>query len=79
MEKSVEQIPTYALPYLVNGTKDNLTEQEIKQIDQVMTGRKIEFVTPISNDVEGGTQPYFSRYPMFGKPTEVEDCIVITR
>lgn len=79
MEKTIEQIPTYALPYLVNGDKDNLTEQEIKEIDKVLAENRIELVCPITNDVEGGIQPYFSRYPFFGKPTEVEDCILIIR
>ena len=79
MEKSVEQIPTYALPYLVNGDNTNLNQEEINEIDTILKTRKIEFVCPMSDIVEGGTQPYFSRFPMFGKPTEVEDCIVITR
>ena len=79
MEKSVEQIPTYALPYLVNGDNTNLNQEEINKIDTILKTRRIELVYPMSDSVEGGTQPYFSRTPMFGKPTEVEDCIVITR
>ena len=79
MEKSVEQIQTYALPYLVNGDNTNLNQQEINEIDTILKTRKIELVCPMSDSVEGGIQPYFSRFPMFGKPTEVEDCIVITR
>ena len=35
MEKDIEKIPTYALPYLVNGDASNLTEDDIKQIDEI--------------------------------------------
>lgn len=79
MEKDIEKIPTYALPYLVNGDASNLTEDEIKQIDEICRKQGIELVVPISDSVEGGTEPYFSCTPLFGKPTEVEDCIIIHR
>ncbi len=75
--KSVERIPTYALPYLVNGDKTNLTEQDVQMIDDVCRTNCIELVTPIGKSVEGDPEPYFCCSPMFGKPTEVEDCIVI--
>lgn len=79
MEKDIEKIPTYALPYLVNGDASNLTEDEIKQIDEICREQGIELVVPIGDSVEGGTEPYFSSTPLFGKPTEVEDCIIIHR
>ena len=79
MEKSVERIPTYALGYLVNGDPTSLTDEEMKEIDNLWNKRKIEFVCPISETVEGGVQPYFSFCPFFGKPAEVEDCIIIYR
>lgn len=77
--KSIERIPTYALCYLVNGDPTSLTEKEVEMIDEVCRNNKIELVCPIADSVEGGIQPYFSRNPMFGEPTEVEDCIVICR
>lgn len=77
MEKSIEKIPTYALPYLVNGDVCDLTDEEIKMIDHVCHERHIEMVVPIGESEEGGMQPYFTSLPFFGKPTEVEDCIVI--
>lgn len=77
MEKSVERIPTYALGYLVNGDPTALDENEVKMIDKICRTQKIEVVCPIRESVEGDCQPYFSSSPMFGKPTEVEDCIVI--
>lgn len=79
MEKTVERIPTYALGYLVNGDPTGLEENEIEMIDEVCRVQKIEVVCPIGQTVEGGCQPYFSIAPMFGKPAEVEDCIVISR
>ena len=79
MEKDIEKIPTYALSYLVNGDASNLTEDEIKQIDEICREQGIELVVPISDSVEGGVEPYFISTPLFGKPTEVEDCIIIYR
>lgn len=78
-EKSVERIPTYALPYLVNGDRTGLTDEEIRMIDGVCRRNNIELVVPISESVEGGPEPYFSAFPFFGLPAEVEDCIVIMR
>ena len=76
-EKSVERIPTYALPYLVNGDATSLTAEDKEIIDDACRRHGIEVVVPITDSVEGSPQPYFSSSPMFGKPTEVEDCIVI--
>lgn len=53
MEKDIEKIPTYALPYLVNGDAGNLTEDEIKLIDEACQEQGIELVVPISGNVEG--------------------------
>lgn len=75
--KSVERIPTYALPYLVNGDATGLTTEDKRIIDEASCRHGIEVVVPITDSVEGSPQPYFSSSPMFGKPTEVEDCIVI--
>jgi len=79
MEKSIEKISAYALPYLVNGDASGLTDDEIRQIDDICRKHGIEVVVPITESEEGGTEPYFSNAPMFGLPTEVEDCIIIYR
>ena len=79
MEKSIEKIPTYALPYLVNGDASGLTDDEIRQIDGICRKWGIDLVVPITESEEGGTEPYFSNTPLFGLPTEVEDCIIIHR
>lgn len=78
-EKSVERIPTYALPYLVYGDPTGLNDEEIMMIDGVCRRNNIELVVPVNESVEGGPEPYFSAFPFFGLPAEVEDCIVIMR
>lgn len=75
--KSIEKIPTYALPYLVNGDPTNLTDEEQQEIDDIITEQHIELVVPITDSDEGSLEPYFSSVPFFGLPTEVEDCIII--
>ena len=50
MEKSIEKIPTYALPYLVNGDASNLNADEIKQIDDICREQGIEVVVPITKN-----------------------------
>lgn len=77
MERSIERIPTWALSYLVNGDATGLKKSEIKMIDQLLRTQRIELVCPIMDSIECGTQPYFTTEPLFGKATEVEDCIVI--
>lgn len=72
MNKSIEKIPTYALPYLVNGDPTNLTDEEQQEIDNIIREQHIEIVSP-NEDAE----PYFSSVPFFGLPTEVEDCTII--
>ena len=48
MEKSIEKIPTYALPYLVNGDASNLNADEIKQMMADCRGQGPEVVAPIT-------------------------------
>ena len=78
METSIEKIPTYALCYLVNGDTEGLTEEEIKEINDVLERRNVSHIFPIKSDQE--LQPYFSAYPWFGQwPNEVVDCEVSFR
>ena len=37
---------------------------------------QVEIVSPLM-DEDGSTHPYFSHYPLFGLPTEVEDCEIL--
>ncbi|UVR74175.1 hypothetical protein NXX35_26820 [Bacteroides xylanisolvens] len=45
-------------------------------IDNLLRNRCIELVCPIADSVQGGMPPYYTKDPLFGKATEVEDCIV---
>lgn len=69
--KGVEEIPTWALNYLINGTTDNLSRAEIEEIDNWRRKARIYDVAA----PEG--EPYFCRYPAFGEPTDVYDCVCL--
>lgn len=75
MEKSIEKIPTWSFGYIFNGDATGLTDEEVKMIDKVMHDLNVELVcTPLE-----ASEPYFSSSPLFGLPSEVEDCIILYR
>jgi hypothetical protein len=74
-KKSIEKIPTWSLGYIVNGDVTGLTDEEIHMIDKLFHDWRIELISPITENEE--ISSYFSHCPLFGKPTEVEDCIII--
>lgn len=76
MNRSIEAIPTWALCYIINGDASGLTDEEIHMVDEAMRKNNIEIVSPRYNE-DMCTEPYFSHYPFFGLPTEVEDCDII--
>lgn len=76
MKRSIEAVPVWALCYIINGDPTGLTDDEIRLVDEVMCKYHIEVVSPIYND-NMCAGPYFSSYPFFGLPTEVEDCDII--
>ena len=76
MNKTTEKMPTWSLCYLINGDATGLTDNEILLIDKWMNDWLVQIVSPIT-DEEGNAQPYFSRYPLFGLPAEVEDCDIL--
>lgn len=45
-------------------------------IDQWTSDWQVQIVSPFT-DEEGNAHPYFSHYPLFGLPTEVEDCDIL--
>jgi hypothetical protein len=55
---------------------NELTEEFIRVVDEAMRKNNIEIVSPRYNE-DMCTEPYFSHYPFFGLPTEVEDCDII--
>lgn len=76
MNKTTEKIPTWSLCYLINDDATGLTEDEINMIDQWTSDWQVQIVSSFT-DEEGNAQPYFSHYPLFGLPTEVEDCDIL--
>ena len=62
--------------YIINGDMTGLTDEEIRMIDEWQSKWNVQIVSPLT-DEEGNAQPYFSRYPLFGLPSEVEDCDIL--
>lgn len=61
MERSIERVPTWALPYMANGDATGLKDKEIKMIDNLLRNRCIELVCPIADSVQGGMPPYIPK------------------
>ena len=72
----VDNIFEYMVDTYINGDASGLTDEEIRMVDEAMRKNNIEIVSPRYNE-DMCTEPYFSRYPFFGLPTEVEDCDII--
>lgn len=76
MNKTTEKISTWSLGYIINGDATALTDDEVLTIDRWMKQWQVQTVSPLT-DEEGNAQPYFTHYPLFGLPTEVEDCEIL--
>ncbi|WP_270531260.1 DUF6926 domain-containing protein [Phocaeicola plebeius] len=76
MNRTTEKIPTWSLGYIINGDATALTDDEVQTIDRWMKQWQVQDVSPLT-DKEGNAQPYFTHYPLFGLPTEVEDCEIL--
>ena len=76
MEKTIEKIPTWSLCYLINDDPSGLTDEEIQAVDCWCDNLGVQIVSP-TQDADGNMQPYFSQYPAFGLPAEVEDCDIL--
>ena len=76
MNRTTEKIPTWSLAYIINGDATALTDDEVLTIDRWMKQWQVQDVSPLTNE-EGNAQPYFTHYPLFGLPTEVEDCEIL--
>ena len=73
-QKGIEQIPSWALDYLINGVKDGLSSEEIAEIETWRREANIYDVCPPENEND-----YFCRYPAFGEPSSVYDCVCFYR
>ena len=78
MYKSIEKVPTWSLPYIINGDNSMLTDEDIALIDQWCKRIKLDGISIIT-DAEGNADSYFTGYPSFGLPADVMDCVVICR
>ena len=76
MNRTTEKIPTWSLCYLINGDATALTDEEIRMVDEWVSQWQVEIVSPLM-DEDGNTHPYFSHYPLFGLPPEVEECDIL--
>ena len=76
LNRTTEKIPTWSLCYLINGDTTALTDEEIRMVDEWVRRWQVEIVSPLM-DEDGSTHPYFSHYPLFGLPTEVEECEIL--
>lgn len=74
MNKTVEKIPTWVFGYIFNGDMTGLTDEEIRLIDEALKRIGAELVC---NPPDEEVQPYFTRYPLFGLPTDVVDCVIL--
>lgn len=71
MTISLERIPEYMMPFLINGTTDNYTEEDISNAIEWLNESGVkEVIRPCDENYE----PYFSWYPSFGEPCDVVDC-----
>lgn len=51
-----------------------MTDEEVRLIDEALKRIGAELVcTPPDEEV----QSYFTRYPLFGLPTDVVDCVIL--
>ena len=69
-------VPTYALPYLINADPSGLNDEEIEAIDQWCAGLAVEGLSFTINCVDSQAAPYFSSCPAFGLPAECQRVAV---
>lgn len=69
-------VPTYALPYLINADPSGLSDEEIAAIDEWYAGLEVEGLSFTFDVVDSQAAPYFSNCPAFGLPAECERVAV---
>ena len=71
MKTTTEKIPTYMLPFFINGDFDGYTDSEIEAALNWQKENEIKQV--VVADCED-YRPFFSQYPAFGLACEVVEC-----
>ena len=69
-------VPTYALPYLINADPSGLSDEEIAAIDEWYAGLEVAGLSFTLDVVDSQAAPYFSNCPVFGLPAECERVAV---
>lgn len=67
-ELFIEPIPTWALPYLINGDATGLQDDDLRMIKDWQEQTRLE----VTADYD--SEEYFTGYPAFGKACMVIDC-----
>lgn len=76
MKRMIEEVPVWALCYMMYGDAEGLTDREKNMVDNFLESFVVVSCTPIT-DNEGELHPFFSDEPLFGLPCEVVDCEII--
>lgn len=63
-------VPTWAAPYLMNGTPEGLNEQEIEQVNAYL------LLLPKNSTLEIQGDEFFSHAPEFGAASMCVNCAV---
>lgn len=74
------KIPTYALPYLVNGDSSGLEQEDITTIDKYMKDfyEMMEQEESLIFSIDDSEQnAYFTWRPAFGLACNVQDCTIL--
>lgn len=69
--KKYENFPEWAICYCYYGEEDNLTEEEIEEIEKFLLKENLGELISISDD------SYFSGYPVFGLACNCYDVTFI--
>lgn len=68
----IEKIPSWAINAIINGDCTGLEDSEIDLIYGWFEDTGYDYVCTPDSD------PYFTRYPAFGLPCDVYDCVCVS-
>ena len=71
MKTTTEKIPTYMLPFFINGDLEGYLDSEI---EAAKTWQKVNEIKEVIPPNDEDYRPFFSQYPAFGLPCEVVEC-----
>ena len=85
---TIESIPSWALPCIVNGDSDGLSEEDISLIEKwenkmIKLGFKPDIFDFVNEDENGEPcldpeqEAYFDSFPAFGLPSDCYMCLFV--